>query len=249
MIGFINITAKLQFKYQNSSITCKIFPKKQSITSRLQTDKILIYSSIFSLLIFPSSPVFASQNIDNNIIIQDESNILTKSSITYLEKSSLNLEKEFGFKIYFLSLRSLPYDVEIDKYAQDLFNQMNLGKKDVLVVLSSKLANGSIYWGEDVSQLNSKISESIIKDTYAVKAREEQYSSATIDVSNRLVSILSNKGDILPVDKQKISNQSNYKSARATEEKRSKYAAIIIILLVIAFVVPMVQFFYYVKDE
>lgn len=74
-------------------------------------------------------------------------------------------------------------------------------------------------------------------------------SSAAIDVSNRLVSILTNKGDPGAPSLNRSNDASNFKSAKVTEERRSKYVAIIIILLVIAFVVPMVQFFYYVKDE
>jgi hypothetical protein len=63
------------------------------------------------------------------------------------------------------------------------------------------------------------------------------------------VSILTNKGDPGPPVSNREDNSSKFKSAKATEQKRSKYIAIIVVLLIIAFVVPMVQFFYYVKDE
>ncbi|CAC27013.1 hypothetical protein [Guillardia theta] len=249
MLGFINLTSINYNLKEKCSINLKNFQKaiKTPIDSNIKN--LIIQSGLFSILIFNNSGVFASENIQNYKTVNDESGVLTKSSIVYLEKSSEKLQADFGFKLHFLSIRSLPYDVDISKYSKDIFNEMNLGNKDVLIVLSSKLASGSIVWGDDVSLLNSQISESIIKDTYAVKAREEQYSSATIDVTNRLISLLSNKGDIMPIERLNQSSQSNFKSAKATEEKRSKYAAIIIILLVIAFVVPMVQFFYYVKDE
>ena len=101
---------------------------------------------------------------------------------------------------------------------------------------------------DDIRYIEANV-KSIGEETFSFKAKEEQYSSAAIDVSNRLVSILTNKGDPGPPTLNRTNDSSNFKSAKVTEERRSKYVAIIIILLVIAFVVPMVQFFYYVKDE
>jgi len=118
-----------------------------------------------------------------------------------------------------------------------------------LVLLVNKIAKAGICYGTQVNYLSESMAKSIGEETYSYKAKDEQYSSAALDVSNLLLSILSNKGDPGPPQINRENNESNFKSAKNTEEQRSKYIAIIVILLIIAFVVPMVQFFFYVKDE
>merc|ERR1711998_48646 len=184
---------------------------------------------------------------ENPII--DDSGVLTKSSVSFLEKNNQKVLDLNGSKLYIVSIRTLPYGEDPSEFTKNLFSKWELKSNEVLVVLVSKIAKGSIYAGSDVKGLNEATIKSIGEETFSFKAKEEQYSSAAIDVSNRLVSILTNKGDPGPPSLNRVNDSSNFKSAKVTEERRSKYVAIIIILLVIAFVVPMVQFFYYVKDE
>jgi len=115
-------------------------------------------------------------------------------------------------------------------------------------LLVNKLSKIGVYHGDKVTELTDKMVDFISDEIYAPKAKNEQYTSAALDVTNKLTSVFL-KND-LSTYKSSDSNQSNnFKSAKKTEESRSKYIAIIAVLLVIAFVVPMVQFFYYVKDE
>jgi len=184
---------------------------------------------------------------DHSII--DDSGVLTKSSISFLEKNSQKTFDVNGTKLYIVSLRTLPYGEDASEFTKNLFSKWQLKDNEVLVVLVNKIAKGSVFAGSEVKGLSESIIKSIGEETFSFKAKDEQYSSAAIDVSNRLVSILTNKGDTGPPSLNRSNDSSNFKSAKVTEERRSKYVAIIIILLVIAFLVPMVQFFYYVKDE
>ena len=183
------------------------------------------------------------------VTIVDDSGALTKSSISFLEKNSQKIFETNGTKLYVVSLRTLPYGEDASEFAKNLFSKWELKENEVVVVLVNKIAKGSLFAGSGVKGLNDSTIKSIGEETFSFKAKDEQYSSAAIDVSNRLASILTNKGDPGPPSLSRANDTSNFKSAKVTEEKRSKYVAIIIILLVIAFVVPMVQFFYYVKDE
>jgi len=209
----------------------------------------LVKSSLgLSVIFFPLISQAVS-DLKPGTNVYDESGALTKSSISYLEKAMKKVKETSGIDVYFVSVRSLPYETQPEQYAEELFQKWNLGEKDVVVVLANKIARAGIFYGNGVSSLTNEITKSIGDETYPFKAKEEQYSSAALDVSNRLVSILSNKGDPGPPTLVRENSASNFKSAKATEQQRSKYVAIIIILLVVAFVVPMVQFFYYVKDE
>jgi uncharacterized membrane protein YgcG len=181
--------------------------------------------------------------------IFDESGTLTKSSINYIEKTFQKLKSLSGIDIYYVSIKSLPYETTAEQYAEEIYKKWNLSGKDIVVVLVNKIARAGIYFENDIPTLPKSTVTSITEETYPFKAKESQYSSAAIDVANRLTSILSDKGDPGAPSLNQASNSSNFKSAKATEEKRSKYVAIIIILLVIAFVIPMVQFFWYVKED
>lgn len=207
---------------------------------------------LISLLTLGTFPLIANAylpDVPTTNKIFDESGTLTKSSISYIEKTFRNLKTLTGTDVYFVSIKSLPYEMTAEEYAGEIYKKWNLAEKDIVVVLVNKIARAGIYMGNDVSTLTKDTATSIAEETYPFKAKESQYSSAAIDVANRLTSILSNKGDPGAPTTTQASNSSNFKSAKATEEKRSKYVAIIIVLLVIAFVIPMVQFFWYVKDE
>jgi uncharacterized membrane protein YgcG len=224
--------------------------KKLTVVMKIEKDNIdLVKKLILSCILFTPLIVTAVPDIRPEQKIIDESGNLTKSSVSYIEKNIQKVNELNGGQVYFISLRTLPFDTTASDYAKQIFEKWNLSQKDVVVVLVNKIAKAGIFYGSDVNGLNSENTLSIGEQTYSFKAKEEQYSSAAIDVSNRLVSILTNKGDPGPPVSNREENNSKFKSAKATEQKRSKYIAIIVVLLIIAFVVPMVQFFYYVKDE
>jgi uncharacterized membrane protein YgcG len=193
--------------------------------------------------------VIAIPDVNPKQNIVDETGTLTKSSISYIEKSLNKIRENKQTEVYFVSIRNLPYGTDPREYAKDLFQKWELGSNDVIVVLVNKLAKAGIYYGNQVNTLTDEIVQSICNETYSFKAKDEQYSSAALDVNNRLVSILLEKGDPGSPTINRLNSSGNFKTAKKTEESRSKYIAIIAILLIIAFVVPMVQFFYYVKDE
>jgi len=257
----INIPLGTQLRFEKQINKCKKVGEKENKTRNNTNKKSNIsmilqknYNDVLKIFFFtwliiqPTIALAVPDNKPESIII-DESGNLTKSSISYIEKNLQKVEDLNGNKIYFVSIRSLPFEKSAIEYAKEIFEKWNLTQKDVVVVLVNKIAKAGIFFGDEVQGLTLGNTLSIGEETYTFKAKEEQYSSAAIDVSNRLVSILSNKADPGAPISNLEDNSSKFKSAKATEQKRSKYVAIIIVLLIIAFVVPMVQFFYYVKDE
>mmetsp|Transcript_28598 Transcript_28598/g.68319 ORF Transcript_28598/g.68319 Transcript_28598/m.68319 type:complete len:265 (-) Transcript_28598:596-1390(-) len=264
MFSFINnIPTAIKLRFEKQINSCKKFGKSvnKNVTKSIKirkSDTLMTLSKnfdedckkiFFTWLIIQPTIALAIPDNKPELKIVDESGNLTKSSISYIEKNLQKVKDLNGNQVYFVSIRSLPFEQSAFGYAKEIFEKWNLTQKDVVVVLVNKIAKAGIYYGGEVQVLTPDTTLSIGEETYTFKAKEEQYSSAAIDVSNRLVSILSNKGDPGPPISNLEDNSSKFKSAKATEQKRSKYVAIIIVLLIIAFVVPMVQFFYYVKDE
>merc|ERR1719199_1997460 len=148
------------------------------------------------------------------VTIVDDSGALTKSSISFFETN--------GTKLYVVSLRTLPYGEDASEFAKNLFSKWELKENEVVVVLVNKIAKGSLFAGSEVKGLNDSTIKSIGEETFSFKAKDEQYSSAAIDVSNRLASILINKGDPGPPSLSRANDTSNFKSAKVTEEKKIK---------------------------
>merc|ERR1711966_392830 len=92
-----------------------------------------------------------------NSNVVDESGVLTKSSVSYLEKAMQKLKETSGANVYFVSVRSLPFETEPNQYAEELFQKWNLGDKDVVVVLANKIARAGIFSGSGISGLTTEI--------------------------------------------------------------------------------------------
>jgi uncharacterized membrane protein YgcG len=253
----IEINSLKKYASGKNSYNLKIKNKKKknfinkvsnSLNSKSLIRNFIAINSIINLIFYPgASNALPLEKPPGKII--DEAGTLTKSSLAYIEKTVMKINETNQNDLYFVSIRNLPFDKTVSEYTQELFQKWALGPNDILVVLVNKVAKAGICYGNQVNKLSESVVKSIGEETYSYKAKDEQYSSAAIDVSNRLFSILSNKGDPGPPQINRENNDSNFKSAKNTEEQRSKYIAIIVILLIIAFVVPMVQFFFYVKDE
>jgi uncharacterized membrane protein YgcG len=244
------VSSQIKNQISQKKIYLNKFSSKLSMNLKKKKSSVFILKELAgSLLLLTPFLVNALPEVKPEKLIIDDSGILTKSSLSFLEKNSQKVLEVSGSKLYIVSIRTLPYGEDPSEFTKNLFSKWELKSNDVLVVLVNKIAKGTVYTGSDIKGLNETVIKSIGEETFSFKAKEEQYSSAAIDVSNRIVSILTNKGDPGPPSINRVNDSSNFKSAKVTEERRSKYVAIIIILLVIAFVVPMVQFFYYVKDE
>lgn len=121
----------------------------------------------------------------------DESNLVNKSSSSLFTKALSKIKERTGFNVKVALVRSIPYGSSPQEYAEQLFRDWNLGGKDVVIVAGVKIARAGLAAGEDAAKyIPSSVAESICNETYAFKAGDEAYSSAILDVSNRLVPLL-----------------------------------------------------------
>jgi len=153
------------------------------------TAKLINFGLVLPVLLHSISAL-AIPDANPGVFVLDESNNLTKSSINYIQRSLEKVKETKQIEVVFVSVRSLPYGQNPQEFAQELFQKWNLGENNVLVVLVNKLAKAGIYSGNQITVLSDEIVKSICEETYTNKAKDEQYSSAALDVSNRLVSLL-----------------------------------------------------------
>lgn len=182
--------------------------------------------------------------------LYDEAGVVQKGNENLFAKAMDIIERNTGYKVRFIMAKTLPYGETPDEYAQELFSQWSLGSDDVLFVASPKLARAGAFVGENAaSRLSHSIAESICNETYAFKAGDESYGAALLDISNRLIPVLNGKEDPGPPDLSAKEVVQTYKTKSETSKDRTKYIVVVSAVLVIAFVAPLVQTYWYVKDD
>jgi uncharacterized protein len=180
------------------------------------------YIKCASLTTLATFPLIANAYLPDSPTINkifDESGTLTKSSINYIEKTFQKLKISSGIDIYYVSIKSLPYETTAEQYAQEIYKKWNLSGNDIVVVLVNKIARAGIYFENDIPTLSKSTAVSIAEETYPFKAKESQYSSAAIDVANRLATVLSGKNDPGAPSVNQVSNSSNFKSLKLQKKK------------------------------
>lgn len=183
-------------------------------------------------------------------IIYDDAGVVQKSAEQVFEKAMSTVSRNVGVNVRFVMARTLPYGETPDDYAAELFSQWSLGDADVLLVASPKLARaGAAVGAQAATRLTPAIMESICNETYALKAGDESYGAALLDVSNRLIPVLGGREDPGPPDMSAKEVVQTYKTKEETSLQRNKYVIIVAVILVIAFIAPLVQTYWYVKDD
>lgn len=81
----------------------------------------------------------------------------------------------------------------------------------------------------------------------AVLAQDEKYNEATLSSVKRLMAAIKGKADPGAPQVADTKRISNFKTKEETSDKRGQFTTVVVGLLVIAFVVPMVQYFGYVR--
>lgn len=180
----------------------------------------------------------------------DDAGVVQKANASLFSKAVENIQLTEGYTVRFVIAKGMPYGLSPDDYAAELFSQWGLGERDVLFVASPRLARAGAAVGDATGQrLTKDIAESICNETYALRSGEELYGNALLDVSNRLIPVLGGKEDPGPPDLTSREAMKSYKTKKETSSERGKYTKIVGAVLVIAFVAPLVQTYWFVKDD
>ena len=189
-------------------------------------------------MVAPKEPVF------------DEAGIVQRGSIQLFSTAVTNIESKEGVKVRFVFVKNVPYGETPDEYAKELAGEWGLNEKDVLFVASPKLARAGVFVGNKAAErLTPEIAESIANETYAVAAGDERYSTALLDVSNRLIPVLTGETDPGPPELKSTEVVQTYKTKKETAGDRNKYVTVVVVILVISVVAPLLQTYWYVKDD
>lgn len=204
-----------------------------------------------------AAPAFATSlyevpPVSSDTHVVDLGEIISRFNEGKLNETLTDLATKTGQEVHFVTIRRLDYDETIDTFAHKLFKQWfpssESSANQTLVALDSVTNNSAIVTGEKVKSLMSdKIAKSVAQETMQVPLQKgDRYNQAFLDVSDRLVAVLSGEPDPgPPVVVDNVKTEGTF----ASPEETAKSNAIpwVIGLLIAATVIPMATYYWYVR--
>lgn len=182
----------------------------------------------------------------------DLGDIISRFNEGKLNDTLNDLANKTGQEVHFVTIRRLDYDETIESFTNDLFKQWfpdpEAGANQTIVVLDSLTNNSAIATGEKVKSLMSdEIAKSVVQETMQAPLQKgDRYNQAFLDVSDRLVAVLSGEPD--PGPPQIVDNVKT-EGTFASREETAKSNAVpwVIGLLIAATIIPMATYYWYVR--
>lgn len=197
----------------------------------------------------PSALAEVPQTLPSEVVVDDASVIPTGNEQLFT-KAAKAIKDKTGVSIHFVIVPSLPFGDTPEDFALELASQWKLGQDDVLFAASTKLARAGVFVGNSAQKLLSDdVARSIAEETFGLPAGEEQYGAALLGVSNRLIPVLNGEADPGPPSTTIREVVQTYKTKEETKKDRDKYVKIVGGVLVISVVAPLIQTYWYVRDD
>jgi len=188
-------------------------------------------------------------NAGEPVWVIDDAETLSRATEIKLDGMLEDLAKSTGNEVRMLSIRRLDYDLTIDSFADQVFDQWYPTPEEqanqALLVMDTLTNRTALRAGEALnSLLTPEIAESIVKETVFMPLKNLQYNQAFVDAADRMVAVLSGEEDPGPPVVQELNIEGTFSSAEETDDGIATIW--VVILLLLATLIPMVTYFWYV---
>ncbi|AFZ04348.1 photosystem II repair protein Psb32 [Calothrix sp. PCC 6303] len=184
--------------------------------------------------------------------VVDEADVISRANEGKISSALSELAQASGNEVRFITVRRLDYGETPESFTKALFEKWFPSKEaqvNQTLIMIDTLTNGNaIITGDAVkATLADDTAKSITDETLMAPLRDgNRYNQAFLDVSDRVVAILSGKPDPGPpeiVDNVRV--ESTFASSEETEKERGNSTAWVIGLLIAATVIPMATYYIY----
>jgi uncharacterized protein len=229
----------------------QLFKSKQHIFRVILPLIIIFGCSLFSTPAFATG-VYQMPNLvaDDPTWVVDEGEVVSRLNEGKIAKDLEDLAKQTGYEVRLVTFRHLDYGETPETFANALFAKWyptsDAQANQTLLVIDTASNSNAIVTGEKVkSVMSDDIAKSVAKETLMAPLRDgNKYNQAFVDVSDRLIAVLSGQPDPGPpkiVDK--VQTESTYKKAEETDKGNA--TAWVVGLLIAATVIPMATYYLY----
>jgi uncharacterized protein len=188
-------------------------------------------------------------NAGENVWVIDNAEVISKATESQLSDELGLLAQKTGNETRMVVINRLDYDQTIDSLTDDIFTSWYPTPEEqnnqTLLVLDTLTNRTAIRSGEQSSTfLTPDISESLLKETAVIPLKNLQYNQALIDVSNRMIAVLSGKEDPGPPEIKELAIDGTFATAEETNDRSATIWMIVLVAL--ATLIPMITYFWYV---
>jgi uncharacterized protein len=185
--------------------------------------------------------------------VLDQGELLSFSTESSIGSALAQLAKDTGSQVRFVTIRRFDYGDDAESLATKIFDKWYPGEgaqdNQVLLLLDGQTNTTAIRVGEKAQDnLSESVANSVAQETVLVPLKEgNKYNEAMASASERLVTVLSGNPD--PGFKAYVDNiqvESTFASRQDTQE--SNATVWVVVILLAATVIPMVTYYWYVKD-
>jgi uncharacterized protein len=187
---------------------------------------------------------------DQNTWIVDQGEVISRLNEGKISSAFEDLSKQTGNQVRIVTIRRLDYGETPASFAKELFTKWFPTKEaqanQTLLVIDVVTNGAAIITGEQVkSVLTDAIAKSVATETLGVPLRNgNKYNQAFLDVSDRLVTVLSGKSDPGPPEiVENVQVEGTFTKAEETDQGNA--TVWVVGLLIAATVIPMATYYIY----
>ncbi|MBO1055489.1 MULTISPECIES: photosystem II repair protein Psb32 [unclassified Dolichospermum] len=213
---------------------------------------VLVMMMASSLFILPAAAtgVYQIPSLTADTWILDQGDVISRLNEGQISKTFQDLAQETGNEARIVTIHRLDYGETPESFAKGLFSKWfptAAEQANQVLLLVDTVTNGTaLISGDQVkSLLTDSIVQSVAEETLGTALRSgNKYNQGFLDVSDRLVAVLSGKPDPGPPEiKETVQVEGTFTKAEETDQGNA--TAWVVGLLIAATVIPMATYYIY----
>ena len=213
---------------------------------------VLVMMIATSLFILPASAtgVYQIPSLTADTWILDQGDVISRLNEGQISKAFKDLAQETGNEVRIVTVHRFDYGETPESFAKGLFSKwfptVAEQSNQVLLLIDTVTNGTAIISGDQIkSVLTDSIAQSVAEETLGAALRDgDKYNQGFLDVSDRLVAVLSGKPDPGPPQiKETVQVAGTFTKAEETDQGNA--TAWVVGLLIAATVIPMATYYIY----
>ena len=213
---------------------------------------VLVIMMATSLFILPASAtgVYQIPSLTADTWILDQGDVISRLNEGQISKAFKDLAQETGNEVRIVTVHRFDYGETPESFAKGLFSKwfptVAEQSNQVLLLIDTVTNGTAIISGDQIkSVLTDSIAQSVAEETLGAALRDgDKYNQGFLDVSDRLVAVLSGKPDPGPPQIKEIVQVAGT-FTKAEETDQGNATAWVVGLLIAATVIPMATYYIY----
>jgi uncharacterized protein len=211
---------------------------------------VMVMASTMFILPASATGVYEMPSFTADTWILDQGDVISRLNEGEISKAFKDLAQETGNEARIVTIRRLDYGETPESFAKGLFTKWfptATAQANQVLLLVDTVTNGTaLISGDQVkSLLTDSIVQSVAEETLGTALRGgNKYNQGFLDVSDRLVAVLSGKPDPGPPEiKETVQVEGTFTKAEETDQGNA--TAWVVGLLIAATVIPMATYYIY----